>query len=115
MRFAEKLALDFRSVDSDFLAELRAHFEDAEIAELGMESIEADPDRVSVLSSLQSIQQLIQAQDGRDGAFRDLQLSILKYLNDSGQLRVHADGTLELLPGMKLVPYQDLVSNDPKI
>ena len=66
-------------------------------------------------SSLQSIQQLIQAQDGRDSAFRDLQLSILKYLNDSGQLRVLADGTLELLPGMKLVPYQDLVSNDPKI
>ena len=36
MRFAEKLATDFRRVDSAFMAELRAHFQDAEIAELGM-------------------------------------------------------------------------------
>ena len=36
MRFAEKLATDFRSVDAAFKAELRAHFSDAEIAELGM-------------------------------------------------------------------------------
>jgi len=36
VRFAEKLATDFRSVDSAFMAELRDHFEDAEIAELGM-------------------------------------------------------------------------------
>ncbi len=36
MRFAEKLAGDFRSVDSAFMAELREQFADAEIAELGM-------------------------------------------------------------------------------
>ena len=36
MRFAEKLATDFRSVDQAFKAELREHFEDAEIAELGL-------------------------------------------------------------------------------
>ena len=36
MRFAEKLAADFRSVDATFKAELREHFSDAEIAELGM-------------------------------------------------------------------------------
>ncbi len=36
MRYAEKLALDFRSVDSGFMAELRKHFADNEIAELGM-------------------------------------------------------------------------------
>ena len=36
VRYAEKLASDFRSVDSDFIAELREHFADAEIAELGM-------------------------------------------------------------------------------
>ena len=36
MRFAEKTATDFRTVDAAFLAELRAHFTDAEIAELGM-------------------------------------------------------------------------------
>ena len=36
MRFAEKLATDFRSVDAAFKAELREHFEEAEIAELAM-------------------------------------------------------------------------------
>lgn len=36
MRFAEKLATDFRSVGAAFKSELRAHFSDAEIAELGL-------------------------------------------------------------------------------
>ncbi len=36
MRFAEKLATDFRTVDDDFMAELRENFSDAEIAELGL-------------------------------------------------------------------------------
>ena len=36
VRFAEKLATDFRSVDAGFMNELREHFSDAEIAELGM-------------------------------------------------------------------------------
>ena len=36
VRFAEKLATDFRTVDAGFKAELREHFSDAEIAELGM-------------------------------------------------------------------------------
>ena len=36
MRFAEKLATDFRKVDADFLGELRQHFSDTEISELGL-------------------------------------------------------------------------------
>jgi hypothetical protein len=36
VRFAEKMALDFRTVDPAFREELRLHFGDAEIAELGM-------------------------------------------------------------------------------
>ena len=35
MRFAERMASDFRSIDADFRRELREHFDDAEIAELG--------------------------------------------------------------------------------
>jgi alkylhydroperoxidase family enzyme len=35
VRYAEKMATDFRSIDAAFLAELREHFLDAEIAELG--------------------------------------------------------------------------------
>jgi len=34
VRFAERLAGDFRSVDAAFKAELREHFEEKEIAEL---------------------------------------------------------------------------------
>ena len=36
MRFAERFATDFRTVDAAFVAELRERFTDAEIAELGM-------------------------------------------------------------------------------
>jgi len=36
VRLAEKLALDFRSVDAAFKAELREHFTDVELAELAM-------------------------------------------------------------------------------
>ena len=36
MRFAEKLASDFRTVDSAFMGELHEYFSKAEIAELGM-------------------------------------------------------------------------------
>lgn len=36
MRFAERQATDFRTVDDAFRAELRAAFSDAEIAELGL-------------------------------------------------------------------------------
>lgn len=36
VRFAERMATDFRSVDGDFMAELQKHFSDPEIAELGL-------------------------------------------------------------------------------
>jgi len=36
VRYAEKLATDFRKVDPAFMAELREHFSDAEIAEIGV-------------------------------------------------------------------------------
>ncbi|NRA10114.1 MAG: hypothetical protein HRU02_18300 [Myxococcales bacterium] len=36
MRLAEKLAVDFRQVDTAFKAELREHFSDAEIVELSV-------------------------------------------------------------------------------
>ena len=36
IRYAEKMALDHRSIDARFVAELRLEFSDAEIVELGM-------------------------------------------------------------------------------
>ncbi len=36
VRYAEKMAEDFRTIDTAFKAELREHFSDAEIVELGL-------------------------------------------------------------------------------
>jgi len=36
VRFAEKVATDHHSVDAAFRAELREHFSDAQVVELGM-------------------------------------------------------------------------------
>jgi hypothetical protein len=36
VQFAERAALDFRSIDDAFVIDLRGQFSDAEIAELGM-------------------------------------------------------------------------------
>jgi alkylhydroperoxidase family enzyme len=36
VRYAEKMATDFNTVDAAFMAELRENFSDAEIAELGI-------------------------------------------------------------------------------
>jgi len=36
VRFAERMAIDFRTVDADFMTELRKAFSDPEIAELGL-------------------------------------------------------------------------------
>jgi outer membrane protein TolC len=67
------------------------------IAELGLDSINADPDRVSVLDQTRAISDLQGAQDARDSAKKDLELSILGYLLQAGRLRVSENGTL-LLP-----------------
>ena len=67
------------------------------IAELGLDSINADPDRVSVLDQTRAISDLQGAQDARDSAKKDLELSILGYLLEAGRLRVSENGTL-LLP-----------------
>jgi len=67
------------------------------IAQLGLDSINADPDRVSVLDQTRAISDLQSAQDARDSAKRDLELSILDYLLQAGRLRINSDGNL-LLP-----------------
>jgi outer membrane protein TolC len=67
------------------------------IAKLGLDSINADPDRVSVLDQTRAISDLQGAQDARDSAKKDLELSILSYLLQAGRLRVSENGTL-LLP-----------------
>ena len=36
VRYAQRMATDFRTVDAEFMAELQKHFSDAEIVELGL-------------------------------------------------------------------------------
>ena len=36
VRYAERMATDFRTVDADFMEELRRHLSDPEIVELGL-------------------------------------------------------------------------------
>ncbi len=66
------------------------------IAKLGLDSINADPDRVSVLDQTRAIQDLQSAQNARDSAKRDLELSIIDYLLQAGQLRITSVGGLQL-------------------
>lgn len=70
-----------------------------DIAKLGLDSINADPDRVSVLDQTRAISDLQGAKDSRDSARRDLELSIVDYLLQAGQLRIHEDGTLKFPTG----------------
>jgi outer membrane protein TolC len=66
------------------------------IAQLGLDSINADPDRVSVLDQTRAISDLQGAQDARDSAKRDLELSIVTYLLQAGRLRIASNGALIL-------------------
>jgi outer membrane protein TolC len=68
------------------------------IAQVGLDSINADPDRVSVLDQTRAISDLQSAKDARDSAAKDLELSIVDYLLQAGQLRINVSGGLLLPP-----------------
>ena len=72
-----------------------------QIAQVGLDSINADPDRVSVLDQTRAISDLQSAKDARDSASKDLELSIVDYLLQAGQLRIDSNGGL-LLPSANL-------------
>ena len=67
-----------------------------QIAQVGLDSINADPDRVSVLDQTRAISDLQSAKDARDSAAKDLDLSIVDYLLEAGQLRINDSGGLSL-------------------
>jgi outer membrane protein TolC len=69
-----------------------------QIAQVGLDSINADPDRVSVLDQTRAISDLQSAKDARDSAAKDLDLSIIDYLLQAGQLRINDSGGLLLPP-----------------
>lgn len=70
------------------------------IGEQRMASINAAPDRATARDASEAANDLAQARDARDSARRDLQVAILRYLLDSGQLRVTPQGMIIPLRGM---------------
>jgi outer membrane protein TolC len=84
------------------------------IAEIGVQSLEAQPERITILDLLKAIEDLRRARDGRDSARRDLEVSILQYLRDSGQLRVKTDGSIDPLEGMIIVPETSPRMKNPR-
>ena len=69
------------------------------IAQRRVEVIEAAPDRATALERSNAIEGLNRARDAYDRAVRDLQVGILRYLLDTGRLRVQSDGSIRLLYG----------------
>jgi len=73
-----------------------------EVSRLRFASLQAAPDRADVRDRTTAVTELLRAQDVYLRARRDVQLAILQYLLDSGQMRIDPDGRLQMLEGMEL-------------
>ena len=73
------------------------------LAQLAVDQIEADPDQLD--SSSRTRSSSCSRRDGRDG-IRDIRVSILRYLEQSGQPRQRMEHCNCF--GMELLPYDDL-------
>lgn len=76
------------------------------IGEDRIESIAAAPDRATARDASEAADDLLEAMDSRDEALRDLELAILAYLQQTGQLRVRLDGGMMPLAGMEFTPMR---------
>ncbi len=102
-KFRDDVAVDARaSVREVDRARFSVELQDQNrtIAQRRVDSIDAAPDRASALERSAAIAGLNRARDEYDRAVRDLQVGILLYLLETGQLRVQADGSIQLLQGM---------------
>lgn len=105
-RFRDSIAIEIRGTVRDIdraRFSLEIQRENVLIAEKGLEAIEAAPDRATARDRTEAVDRLLRAQDQLDVARRDLQVAILRYLLDSGQLRVKSDGTIQPLQNMEIV------------
>lgn len=102
-RFRDELAVevrqDVRNID---LARFRLTLADqqVELNQRRIKETELKADEVTTQTRLDAATQLQQSQNDRDAARTNLRNAVLKYLRDSGQLRVARDGTFMALPGM---------------
>ena len=72
------------------------------VAKLRLDSINAAPDRANARDRSEAASDLLEAQDDLLGARRGVQVAILRYLLDSGQMRVAPEGTILPLQNMAL-------------
>ncbi len=89
--------------------------ENVRVSRLRLAQIDAAPDRADARDRTESATALLAAQDAYLDARRDLQVAILLYLLDSGQLRIEPNGTIRPLNGMELRAEDalDLGSDEP--
>jgi outer membrane protein TolC len=104
-RFRDTVAVNVRAavrnIDrSEFSRDLQE--ENVTTAERRLASIEAAPDRATPRDRSDTAEDLLDAQDDYLRARRDVQVSILRYLLDSGQLRVDSNGSIRPLRDMHL-------------
>ena len=78
-------------------------------------SLQAAPDRADVRDFTTAASDLLNAQDTYLQARRDVQVAILQYLLDSGQMRINPDGRLRTLEGMEFRDQDPLDFGAPEI
>jgi len=111
-----------REVDSAQFS-LSLQEQNIEVAQRRQASIDAAPDRATARDRSEATEQLLRALDDRDRSKRDLQVSILRYLLNTDQLRVAANGEIRPLPGMTAdspqsggeAPVQPVVAAEPML
>ena len=114
-RFRDIVVIAVRSAVRDIDAarfSLDIQERNLEIALRREESIRADPGRATIRQQSDAIDQILRARDALDDTRRDLEVAVLRYLLESGQLRVAADGMLEPLAGMTFSDPMDNVSDE---
>lgn len=71
-----------------------------EINERRLEEQEIRADEITPQEFVDTLAELLDARNARDAALTDLRVAILRYLRDTGQLRIGRDGEILPLPGM---------------
>ncbi len=113
--FADNLAVTARAATRDIdraLFSLDIQRTSIRIAEDRLASIKAAPGRVTPRDSSDAVDDLNRARNDYDRAYRDLQVALLRYLLESGQLRVDEDGAILPLRGMEMSETEEKESSE---
>ncbi len=106
-QFRDSVAVDVRAAVRDIdraMFSLQLQEEDIRIAERRQASIDAAPERADLRDRLDAVDDLLRALDQRDAARRDLQVAILEFLLETGQLRIDQDGMIRPPRGLEHDP-----------